>query len=1081
MKTAPSLRFDLPADTPTLIVPWICAAGGIVCLLSGLFYQFADVPLPPGRKPWLVGLCLVAGAVIGGCGWVMRHGSVHKVALAAGWTGLLLICGLAFGQGDGTHAAALGFFGPLVCAISWSAGFRAGVWMSAGCGAALAALTWAETSGRLPGASIAVQQPLGLRVITQALAVLFSLALGTLITRLNERYLQEAADRDRRLRSVLHMAPEWYWEMDNQFRFNHVSQASVGSADVAARTRLGAPPWQIAGFGLDDIGMDALRADLEARRPFGNLLLKQHDSHGRRRYARISGEPRYDENGSFVGFAGVGRDATREVTARRAVAASETRYRELFERTPSPLLLHRSGKVIDANAAALQLLGYERAGDLMGSDMLRHFHEPASRAEVQRHVQKLEEAPVGASHPEIEIELQSVDGRRRFVRYSSVRVQTAGGRATLSIFFDDTERREAGAALKRSEALLSHVVATSPDAIVLTDADTGQLMRVNATFSRLSGYSAEEAVGRTTEELKLWQHAADRGQVLTALGGGEGTDALPVSFVSKHGRQVDALLSTARFALDGRHYTVGTARDVTEVERLRREYEAMLKYAAVGIAFTRERRFLQTNLAWERMFGWEAGGLIGQPAALMWRNPEAYAEVTERSGPLLMQGLPFETEQVMRRKDDSHFLCRVRAQAIDPDDPRDSGTIWIAEDVTERRRVEHALAAARDAAEAANRAKSAFLANTSHEIRTPLNGLLGLARLALRPELEESSRLQYLRQILDSASNLSGIISDILDLSKIEAGKLTFESVPFDLRALLDALQRAYHELAAAHGLRLSMQVDDGVPRHVHGDALRTRQILSNYINNALKFTETGEIRLEVRCDDTQEIPLVRFAVTDTGCGMDAATLARMFKPFTQADESTTRRFGGTGLGLSICQELASLMGGRVGATSQLNVGSTFWAELPLAPAPEGPALGEALPSPERLVGARVLMVEDNAVNMMIAVATLEQWGVQVTQAGDGRAAVDAVMRAEAAGLPFHAVLMDVQMPVMGGHEAARLLRHRYDQRSLPIIALTAAALVSEREEAMASGMNEFLTKPLDPDKLRRALGLVIAESAAAP
>jgi CheY-like chemotaxis protein len=227
-------------------------------------------------------------------------------------------------------------------------------------------------------------------------------------------------------------------------------------------------------------------------------------------------------------------------------------------------------------------------------------------------------------------------------------------------------------------------------------------------------------------------------------------------------------------------------------------------------------------------------------------------------------------------------------------------------------------------------------------------------------------------------------------------------------------------------------------------------------------------VRLRARRVDAQR---VRFEVHDSGPGIDAPTQQRLFRPFTQADESTTRRYGGTGLGLSICRELATLMGGDVGVLSHPGEGSCFWAELPLpvaeAPAPGAQAAEASVPS---LSGARVLLVEDNPVNMLIAVALLNQWGVQVEQVGDGEQAVAAVRRSAAAGTPFDAVLMDVMMPVMSGHEATRVLRREHDRASLPIIALTAAALVTEREQALQAGMNDFLTKPIDAERLQRTL-----------
>jgi CheY-like chemotaxis protein len=250
---------------------------------------------------------------------------------------------------------------------------------------------------------------------------------------------------------------------------------------------------------------------------------------------------------------------------------------------------------------------------------------------------------------------------------------------------------------------------------------------------------------------------------------------------------------------------------------------------------------------------------------------------------------------------------------------------------------------------------------------------------------------------------------------------------------------------------------------------VRLRQILSNFTTNALKFTSQGSVRISAHAAaETTSEGLLRVSVSDTGVGIAADTQARLFSPFTQADTSTTRRYGGTGLGLSICRELATLMGGTVGMDSRMGVGSTFWADLPL------PALDAGQPVPDtswdvsdRLQGAHVLVVEDNPVNMMIVVAMLEQWGVQVGQVTDGSLALAAVEHAVSERLPFDMVLMDVQMPEMSGHEAARQLRQRYDAQALPIVALTAAALVSEREHALQSGMNDFLTKPIDAQQLR--------------
>ncbi|MDH4059389.1 MAG: PAS domain S-box protein, partial [Aquincola sp.] len=749
----------------------------------------------------------------------------------------------------------------------------------------------------------------------------------------------------------------------------------------------------------------------------------------------------------------------------------ETRYRELFARSPSPLVLHREGIVLDANVAALALFGAGAAGDLIGCSLLDFYDvDDGSRELASRRLAWLAELPVGEAAPPQQFGLRTPSGRQLAVQVSSVKVDAEGGIAVLSIYRDETERLRAEQARDRSEALLTHVVATSPDLITLTDLATGRYVMVNDAFVRISGYGRDEAIGRTSVELSVWASTEAREAFLADMQAhGEVRDRA-TRFRDRRGREFMLLVSAARFEMEGRQYLVLNGRDVTRAERERLEREAILANASIGIAMTRERLFQLANPAFERMFGWPAGGLVGQPGHVTSVDAAAYAELGAVCGPRLTIGESIEVERMMRRHDGSTFLCRLMACPVDPSQPATGGTIWIAEDVTERRAVEQALARARDEAEAANRAKSAFLANTSHEIRTPLNGLVGLARLARQPDLEESRRTKYLAQIDDSAQALSGVISDILDLSKIEAGKLRLERTEFDLRTLLESIEHGYAALAEARSLALSMVIEDDVPRRVRGDPVRVRQILSNFLSNALKFTEAGSVRV-VAVMAAQGC--IRFDVEDTGPGIDAQTQARLFQPFTQGDDSTTRRYGGTGLGLSICRELARLMGGEVGVASRPGRGSRFWAQLPL-PAVDGDApmsvFGELSDDAHGLEGLEVLMVEDNPVNMMIVVALLQQWGVRVTEASNGAEAVATVVARAAAGRPFALVLMDVQMPVQGGYEATRVLRRQFAPDVLPIVALTAAALTSERDEALAAGMNDFLTKPIDAQRLRGVL-----------
>ena len=1062
-------ELQLPESAARVVGRYYLGASCLSALASAAILAWLVPGLEPDLHALLVGSMLVYAA-FSGLALVASARPQFPMQAALGLLGLfvVLLCGLvAVALRDGVRDPSLGFCAVVASLVGAIAGMRYGMAIGSVALLQLAGLAWAEAFGTLPAAP-AGAATLSLALSYQALIVVCGVAGGALIDRVLNHYLRQSAERERRFRGLLQIAADWYWEQDAQFRFTEVVESRENASGIPRDSGLNRTPWQINEMGLTPDELDAHRADLESHRRFNGLLVRRRDDQGRQRIHSVSGEPRFDAAGVFVGYWGVARDVTREIHAQRLVTASETRYRELFTRSPSPLFLDRRGVIFDANEAAARLFGFEHAAAMNGTDVLDLFAHSAMRDKAARRLAHMDTLKVGEALPVADFQTISADGRLLSLQAAAVRVDTTGGPATLSIIYDITARHAAESALRRSEALLSHIFNTSLDLISVTELETGRFTIVNPAFTRLLGFTADEAIGRSSTELGTWDGQGDRERLIAAIRTHGAVHDWPTNFVAKSGARVQTRVSAAHFVMDDRDYIVINGRDVTLSERTRLEHAAILERASIGIAFTRDRRFVQANPYFERMFGWEIGALKGQPGSVVWSTEADYAEITRLAGPLLAAGQPFEIEREMQRADGNRFWCRLLAQPVDATNPNQGGTIWIADDVTERRRLDQALASARDAAEAGSRAKSAFLANMSHEIRTPLNGLLGLARLTLQPGVDEARRRQYLTQILDSGQTLAGIISDILDVSKIEAGKIALEDRPFDLRGELRAMHHAYQALAEAKGLALHLQMEAALPATVRGDQVRVRQILSNFITNALKFTERGSVRIEAGLAAGGRL---RLAVTDTGPGVSAEVKERLFTPFSQGDSSTTRRYGGTGLGLSICRQLAQLMGGNVGVDSTPGVGSTFWAELPLpsALAPFEPAAGEAREL-EQLQGARVLMVEDNPVNMMIAVAMLESWGVVVEQASDGRAAIAAIDRAEADGHGFDAVLMDVQMPVMSGHEAARELRRRYSAAQLPIIALTAAALVSERDEALAAGMDAFLTKPIDAPQLRRTL-----------
>ena len=509
------------------------------------------------------------------------------------------------------------------------------------------------------------------------------------------------------------------------------------------------------------------------------------------------------------------------------------------------------------------------------------------------------------------------------------------------------------------------------------------------------------------------------------------------------------------------------ARDVqASADRLRLLSDA----SPVGIFQTdTENRYVYTNARWSELTGVTAEAAAGKT----WESIMGAEATDARSMELAIphEHLGDRGQRIQISAEGSAPLSLLlTSNTIRDSDGETSGWVGTLADVTAEEHAQAALSEARDRADEASRSKSDFLANMSHELRTPMNGVVGMTDLLLETDLDAAQR-DYTETVRTSGEALLRIIDDILDFSKVEAGMLQVEQIEFSVETMIQSVIDLLGGSAQAKGLEIVSVIDASVPAIVQGDPGRVRQVLTNLMGNAIKFTRSGEVVVRVTGfeQDADECVL-RFEVADTGCGIAPEQQALIFEPFVQADTSTSRRHGGTGLGLAISRKLVTLMSGALGVTSSLGAGSTFWFTVNVL---QSDGLGEdaalvdggssAAKSPEPRPrdegeGRRLLLAEDNPINQKVALAMLSSSGYAVDTVVDGVAAVEA-----AAARRYDAILMDCQMPFLNGFEATAAIRlHEGSKRHTPIIAMTAGARPEDRESCLANGMDSYLSKPVN-------------------
>ncbi len=900
------------------------------------------------------------------------------------------------------------------------------------------------------------------------------------------------------LRVFIEQAPFAIAMFDRRMRYVAASRRWSEDYHLTGQKLVGRSHYEI----FPEIG-DAWRA-IHQRCLAGEYIVSERD-----RFERADGSvqwlkwevcPWHESEGQIGGIVIMSEDVTQREQMLAALTNERTMLRTLINALPDLIWLKDAeGKYLSCNRRFEQFFGASLAEIAGKTDYDFVSRELAD--EFRRHDRSamLNNAP---SVNEEEITFAS-DGHREILETTKVPMYTDEGKliGVLGIGHDMTARKQSLLALENSEKQLRFVLQGAELGFWDWDIPSGAVER-NARWAEMLGYSLAE-IEQTPRQWSEFVYPEDRDQAWSSINavlqGEAGVHRLEYRMLHKDG-SIRWILDQASVILrdpDGRPLRMcGTHTDITprrQAEQILRDSEARYRRLVENlpdIAYIRSstRGILYLSPGAASIFGCSLPYLEAHPD--YWCNaihPDDREAVSTAVARLMAEQQPYRLEYRIRDLAGRWhwFLDRSISIEKDGEEYRVEG---LAMDISEmkaiqneladyRQHLEHLVAErtreleqAKQLAEAANSAKSAFLANMSQEIRTPLNAISGMAHILRRSGVSQQ-QAEKLDRIESAGNHLLEIINAILDLSKIEAGKFSLEESPINLGAMIRDVAAMIGDKAAAKGLTLIVDVPPAIPG-VLGDQTRLRQALLNYASNAVKFTEHGSIALRVRAIEAgEQLQRVRFEVSDSGPGIAPEVLPRLFSAFEQADNSITRKYGGTGLGLAITRRIAELMAGCAGVDSELGKGSTFWLEVVLRRAEVGVQGGEVATGyaedalRQEFSGRRVLLAEDEPINQEVMLSLLDDVGLVVDVAEDGAAALDLLARS-----PYALVLMDMQMPKIDGLEATARLRERPECANLPVIAMTANAFAEDRQRCLAAGMDDFISKPVSPEVLYQTL-----------